>query len=157
MCKACLVVAGVRPCASGRSAITNGLDLVSGGHAIVPSSVFVPSLAAVLGVTQVGRSAFEHARITSVIIHRHVQILCSSCFSFYKSLSSISFECDLELTRIESKAFSSSLESITIPRHVQLRDGSIFTTIGCPTSGVAQRAMRKTAPHVRGVSKARQF
>jgi hypothetical protein len=29
-------------------------------------------------------------------------------------------------------------------------------TIGCPTSGVAQRAMREAAPHVSGVSKARQ-
>jgi hypothetical protein len=29
--------------------------------------------------------------------------------------------------------------------------------IGCPTSGVTQRAMRAVAPHARGVSKARQF
>jgi hypothetical protein len=28
--------------------------------------------------------------------------------------------------------------------------------LGCPTSGVGQRAMRETAPHARGVSKARQ-
>jgi hypothetical protein len=28
---------------------------------------------------------------------------------------------------------------------------------GCPTSGVAQRAMREAAPHARGVSKARQL
>jgi hypothetical protein len=29
--------------------------------------------------------------------------------------------------------------------------------IGCPTSGVAQRAMREAAPHARGVSKAREL
>jgi hypothetical protein len=30
-------------------------------------------------------------------------------------------------------------------------------SIGYPTSGVAQRAMREAAPHARGVSKARQL
>jgi hypothetical protein len=29
--------------------------------------------------------------------------------------------------------------------------------IGCPTSGVAQRAMREAAPYARGVNKARQL
>jgi hypothetical protein len=29
--------------------------------------------------------------------------------------------------------------------------------IGCPTSGVAQHAMREAAPHARGVNKARQL
>jgi hypothetical protein len=29
--------------------------------------------------------------------------------------------------------------------------------IGCPTSGVTQRAMREAAPHSHGVSKARQL
>jgi hypothetical protein len=118
MCKTCLVVAGVRVCASGGSATTNGFGLASGGHIIVPSSFFFPSLAAAVRVTQVRRGAFEHARITSVIIHHHVRILWSSRFSFCKSFSSISFECDSELMRIESKAFSSPLESVTIPRHV---------------------------------------
>jgi hypothetical protein len=113
-----LVVAGIRVCASGGSATTNGLGLASDGHIIVPSSVLFPSLTAALRVTQVGGGACEQARITSVIIHRHVRILCSSCFVFWKSLASISFECDSQLIRIESKAFSSSPESITIPRHV---------------------------------------
>jgi hypothetical protein len=31
------------------------------------------------------------------------------------------------------------------------------TYIGCPTSGVAQRAMREAVPHARGVGKARQL
>jgi hypothetical protein len=39
-------------------------------------------------------------------------------------------ECDSELIRIESKAFSScSLESVTILRHLQFIDGSAFATI----------------------------
>jgi hypothetical protein len=29
--------------------------------------------------------------------------------------------------------------------------------IGCPTSGITQRAMREAAPHARGVGKARQL
>jgi hypothetical protein len=33
----------------------------------------------------------------------------------------------------------------------------ISETIGCPTSGVAQRAMREAAPYARGVSKAKQL
>jgi hypothetical protein len=32
----------------------------------------------------------------------------------------------------------------------------VCACIGCPTSGVAQRAMRQAAPHTRGVSKIRQ-
>jgi hypothetical protein len=33
----------------------------------------------------------------------------------------------------------------------------IYEHIACPTSGVAQRAMREGVPHPRGVSKARQL
>jgi hypothetical protein len=40
-------------------------------------------------------------QITSVTIPRRVQILCPECFSYCKSLSSISFEIDSELTHIE--------------------------------------------------------
>jgi hypothetical protein len=35
-------------------------------------------------------------------------------------------------------------------------DGECYY-IGCPTSDVAQRAMREAAPHARGVSKVRQL
>jgi heterodisulfide reductase subunit B len=59
---------------------------------------------------------------SNIKIPRDVQILCSYCFASCYSLSSISFETESELTRIESYAFSScfSLKSITIPRHVQI-------------------------------------
>jgi Pyruvate/2-oxoacid:ferredoxin oxidoreductase delta subunit len=129
MCKTCLVVTSIKVYASGGLATTNGLGFASGSHIIVPSSVFLPSLAAALRVTQGGRGAFEHARTTSVIIHGNVRVLCLSCFSFCKSLSSISFECASELIRIEPYAFDSSLESITIPCLVQFIDGSACATI----------------------------
>jgi hypothetical protein len=35
--------------------------------------------------------------------------------------------------------------------------GVSHSAIGCPTSGVAQRAMREVAPHARGVSRASQL
>jgi hypothetical protein len=123
----------------GRISNDQRIGSASGGHSIVPSSVFFPLFAAALRVTQIGRGVFEHARITLVIIHRHVRVLCSLCFSFYKSLSSILFVCDSELIRIASKVFSSSLESITIPRHVQFINGSAFATI----SKILQSMSRK--------------
>jgi hypothetical protein len=122
MSEASLVIAGVRVCVSGHSATAAGSDSGVDFNIIVPSSVFFPWLARTLAVTRIGRCAFEKTPIISITIPRHVQILCSSCFSDCKSLSSISFETDCELTRIESNAFSScsSLKSITIPRHVQI-------------------------------------
>jgi hypothetical protein len=39
--------------------------------------------------------------------------------------------------------------------YMNFRPGEL--SIGCPTSDVAQRAMREAAPHARGVSKARQL
>jgi hypothetical protein len=35
--------------------------------------------------------------------------------------------------------------------------GDFWECIACPTSGVAQRAMREAAPHARDMSKARQL
>jgi hypothetical protein len=61
---------------------------------------FFPLLAAVLRAAQLGRGAFEQARITLVIIRRHVRILCSSYFFFCKSLLSTLFEWDSELIHI---------------------------------------------------------
>jgi hypothetical protein len=58
---------------------------------------------------------------TSITIPRHVQILCSGCFSYCEPLSLISFERDSEFKCIESKAFYFSfLKSITLPYHLQL-------------------------------------
>jgi uncharacterized membrane protein len=126
-----LVVAGVEVCASGGSATAIRLGLNSGGQIIVPSSVFFPSLAATVGVTKLGRDAFQNTRIASITIPRHVQILCSECFSHCNSLSSISFGTDSELTHIKSTVFffCSSLKSITIPRHVHFIDGSTFSNV----------------------------
>jgi hypothetical protein len=64
------------------------------------------------------------------VIPRSVEILGSSCFSSCESLSSISFESNSELTRIDSDAFSlSSLHSIIIPSNVQSIDGSAFSVV----------------------------
>jgi hypothetical protein len=59
-------------------------------------------------------------------------MLGSSCFSCCKPLSSISFESNSRLIRIESNAFAwSSLESIEIPRNVQFIDDSTFACTTC--------------------------
>jgi hypothetical protein len=47
---------------------------------------------------------------------------------------------------VREEAGSAGLASISSPK-----------SVGCPTLGVAQRAMRDTVPHARGVSKARQL
>jgi hypothetical protein len=61
-------------------------------------------------------------------ISNDIEILGSSCFSFCKSLSSISFESNSQLTRIESNAFSySSLESIVIPSSVEILCSKCFS------------------------------
>jgi hypothetical protein len=59
---------------------------------------------------------------SNIVTPCRVRILCSSYFSQCNSLSAISFEPDLDLRRIESKAFDSrpSLESISVPPRVQL-------------------------------------
>jgi predicted metal-binding protein len=67
---------------------------------------------------------------SNITISSDIEILGSSCFSNCKSLSSISFESNSRLTRIESSAFSnSSLESIAIPRNVEVLGSSCFS--GC--------------------------
>jgi hypothetical protein len=70
------------------------------------------------------------------LIPNNVEILGLKCFSSCTSLSSITFESNSHLTRIESDAFrSSSLQSIVIPRNVQFIDGSAF--IGLTLSSIS--------------------
>jgi hypothetical protein len=58
---------------------------------------------------------------SNITIPADIEIIGSSCFCGCESLLSISFESNLQLTRIESKAFSSaSLQSIVIPRSVEI-------------------------------------
>jgi hypothetical protein len=60
----------------------------------------------------------------------NVEILGPKCFSRCVSLSSVTFESNSHLTRIESTAFAySSLQSILIPRNVQFIDGSAFLDV----------------------------
>jgi hypothetical protein len=64
------------------------------------------------------------------MIPSNAEILGSKCFSYCKSLSSITFESNSHLTRIESEAFyGSSLESIVIPRNVRFIDATAFRCV----------------------------
>jgi hypothetical protein len=66
--------------------------------------------------------------IRKELIPQNVEILGSSCFSYCGSLSSLLFESESRLTRIEFSAFSSSsLESIMIPRNVEILCSSCFS------------------------------
>jgi hypothetical protein len=63
-----------------------------------------------------------------VEIPNNIEILGSRCFSSCKSLSSITFESNSRLTRIESKAFyESSLQSILIPMNVEMLGSKCFS------------------------------
>jgi ribosomal protein L32 len=128
MAQTCRVIAGLKVYISGGSATATRLDL--GGNIVVPSSAFFPSLPATLGITRIGRNRFQGTLDMFITISRHVQILCSRCFSSCESLLSISFEIDSELMRIESYAFysCSSLKSITIPHHVQILCSRCFSS-----------------------------
>jgi hypothetical protein len=67
------------------------------------------------------------SKSSGIEIARTIQIFCSNCFSWCESLSSITFESNSHLTRIESEAFSSSsLESILIPRNVEILGSTCF-------------------------------
>jgi hypothetical protein len=64
---------------------------------------------------------------SSIEIGRNIEILGSKCFSCCESFSSITFESNSHLTRIESEAFShSSLQSILIPRNVEILGSKCF-------------------------------
>jgi hypothetical protein len=130
MSEASLVAAGVRVSVLGGSATAAGLASDSGDDIIVPSSVFLPSLATMLSLTRSGAGAFDRAGIKLIAIPCHVQVLRSVYFLFYQFLLLILFELNSELTHIESTTFyrCSSLKSITIPQQVQFIDGSAFST-----------------------------
>jgi hypothetical protein len=63
----------------------------------------------------------------SIVIPRHVYILCSGCFSYCKSLSSISFETESELARIEADIFyNTSLSSFICLTNASFIAGGAF-------------------------------
>jgi hypothetical protein len=68
------------------------------------------------------------SRSSHIAIPCDIEILRSSSFSWCESLTSISFESNTRLTRIEPDAFpSSSLQSIVIPRGVEILGSSCFS------------------------------
>jgi hypothetical protein len=127
MCKVYVAIAGVNV------RVVAGSDTVIGlasGDAIVSSSAFFPSLAASLRVANIRRVSNNSQPITSIITPRNTESLDSLCFSLCGSLSSISFEKDSRLKRIDSEAFyGSALESIIIPRDVDFIVGSALSNI----------------------------
>jgi hypothetical protein len=73
--------------------------------------------------------AFSDCALKTITIPRHVEILGSSCFAHCASLSSISFEADSELTRIEAGAFAAtSVSSVVIPKSILFAAGDAFPT-----------------------------
>jgi hypothetical protein len=61
----------------------------------------VPSQCAVLDITRLCPYGFSNTGITPVAIANYIQVLCSECLSFCRLFSSIPFETDLQLARIE--------------------------------------------------------
>jgi hypothetical protein len=57
------------------------VGLASRDDVTVPSPTFFPSLAASLRVANIGRGSFENQPITSIIIARNTESLCSSWFA----------------------------------------------------------------------------
>jgi hypothetical protein len=70
------------------------------------------------------------AKSSEIEVARNIEILGLNCFSSCSSFSSIIFESNSHLRRIESEAFSySSLQSMIIPRNVQFIDVSAFIDV----------------------------
>jgi hypothetical protein len=68
-------------------------------------------------IEQIPPIRFSYSLLLSIVNTRTDRILCSSCFAYCKSLSTVPFEKVSQLKRIESKAFSfSALKSIIIPQ-----------------------------------------
>jgi hypothetical protein len=63
-----------------------------------------------------------------ITLSRHVKILGSGCFSYCRSLQTLTFEPGSKLTRIEDSALKScfSLASICLPASLETIDGSAF-------------------------------
>jgi hypothetical protein len=72
----------------------------------------------------------DFSNSSNVQIPADIEILGSRCFSFCDSISSLTFESNSHLKRIESSAFEySSLHSIITPHGVQFIDGSAFYNV----------------------------
>jgi hypothetical protein len=68
------------------------------------------------------------SKSSAIELGRNIEILGSKCFSYCQLLSSITFESNSRLIRIESLAFSqSSLRSIMIPKSVEILGSSCFS------------------------------
>jgi hypothetical protein len=76
--------------------------------------------------------------LISIVIPSSIEVLCKSCFSECKSLSSIIFESGSHLQGIEAYAFSmSDLISIILQHSVEFIDGSAFAGLHLDFIGIS--------------------
>jgi hypothetical protein len=91
-------------------------------------------------LTRIESNVFSYCSSLKLItIPRHVQILCSSCFSHCELLSSISFETDSQLTGIEAGAFAGAyLYFVIVWRSTSFIAGNEFPRHCAATSSWAE-------------------
>jgi hypothetical protein len=83
-----------------------------------------------------GRSVVRYfGRSSSVVIESRITILCESCFSACMSLTSVTFESNSKLQRIEESAFTrSGLRTIQVPASVEVLCKDYFSKCKSLTS-----------------------
>jgi hypothetical protein len=83
-----------------------------------------------------GRSLVRYLGSSSeIVIKSRIEILCESCFSHCESLTSIIFESNSKLHRIEESAFAESgLRTIQIPASVEVLCNECFSACQSLTS-----------------------
>jgi uncharacterized radical SAM superfamily Fe-S cluster-containing enzyme len=83
-----------------------------------------------------GRSVVRYlGRSSAIVIESRIEILCESCFFKCESLTSVTFESNSKLHRIEESAFTQSgLRTIQIPASVEVLCKSCFDSCRSLTS-----------------------
>jgi serine/threonine protein kinase len=106
------------------------VHLESGGSVSLPSVVlFGPSASDSMPLKELGHKAFQGSEIRSIIISRTVEIISCECFADCEDLTSVAFEANSMLRRIESGAFSfcRALTEIIVPRRVEFLGENCFS------------------------------
>jgi hypothetical protein len=71
----------------------------------------------------------------SLLVDSSVEVICESCFCYRNSLTSVTFEANSRLSRLEKQAFSwSGLQSIHLPRSLEVICESSFSCCHSLTS-----------------------
>jgi hypothetical protein len=77
-------------------------------------------------LTRIESEAFSSSSLQSILIQFSVEVLCSACFAYCESLSSVLFESNPQLMRIESHAFDGISCTIVIPCTVLFIDSNVI-------------------------------